>query len=87
MKLLDDQLVEWVVKGGDPAKKAVSALVAKGFDTIVLPRRVYLKGIGGPKIPLPPLVEPSDKALPFIMRLRDCIVVLGMETEDGKVQS
>ena len=82
MRTYDHTFIEWVVKSGDPGRKAVAALGKLGYDIIVLPRRVYLFGLGE-VYTLPPLPDPGDPKLAFAMRLRDCIVALDLEEDNA----
>lgn len=72
MPTLDDELVEWVVGSGDPASKAIARLRRHGFDTVVLPRAVYLGYTGN----IREMPEADDKQLVFRLREIECMTIL-----------
>lgn len=73
MPTFDNRLVEWVVKPGDPAAKAVSTLRRHGFETIVLPRALYM---GYDVETIREMPDPGDKNLVFRIREVECVSLL-----------
>lgn len=59
----------WAVEAGDPARKFVNELSAKGLTWVVLPCYTFMAGV------LPGTEPPSAGGL-RTLRLRDCVTYL-----------
>lgn len=69
MKIMDETLSQWQVKGGDPAAKVTNLLKRKGYELIVLPGSVLASG----ERPIGKYVI-EDSILN--LRLNECLYVL-----------